>query len=351
MMKLMLCFVFTGIPQSLRAVLFKEAGLGPDETDLRCIVEQDMPRWLLCARSDNTVKKHSSYFGHFCKYMNSHKRSSLPARSIDVAMYCTHLLNINKSDHVISSVIYAIKYYHNLHGYADPTDCSRVKFLQDASKRVMHKPVIKKDIISPGVIKSLFAKYHSSEDLAVIRDLAMIILSFTAFLRYDELSNLRCNDVTFHNDSYLNIHLRKSKTDVMRDGDNILVAKLDSVSCPYLALKRYISVAHIDVHSSDFLFKGLYRSKNKVGLRKSNKKLSYTRTKEVLLCRLREFVPAGLNLGLHSLRSGGASAAASSKNVNDRCWRRHGRWKSDVANGYVKESINNRLTVSKNLGI
>ena len=221
--------------------------------------------------------------------MNSHKKSFLSARSIYLAMYCTHLLNINKSDHVISSVIYEITYYHNLHGYADPTDCSIVKFLQDASKRV---------------IKSLFAKYHSSEDLAVIRDLAMIILSFTVFLRYDELSNLRCNDVTFHNDYYLNFHLRKSKTDVIRDGDNILVAKLDSVSCPYLALKKYISVAHIDVHSSDLLFKALYRSKNKVGLRKSNTKLSYTRTKEVLLCRLREFVPAGLNLGLHSLRSG-----------------------------------------------
>ena len=27
-----------------------------DETELRCIVEQDMTRWLMCARSDSMVK-------------------------------------------------------------------------------------------------------------------------------------------------------------------------------------------------------------------------------------------------------------------------------------------------------
>ena len=77
----------------------------------------------------------------------------------------TYLININKSGHVItiSSVIYAIKYYHNLHGNANLTDCNRLKFLQDASKHVMNTLVIKKDIISPDNIKSLFAKYHSSD--------------------------------------------------------------------------------------------------------------------------------------------------------------------------------------------
>jgi hypothetical protein len=54
---------------------------------------------------------------------------------------------------------------------------------------------------------------------------------------------------------------------------------------------------------------------------------------------------------LHSLRSGGATAAASA-GVDDRLFKKHGRWKSDSAkDGYVKESISNRMRVSKQLGL
>lgn len=50
--------------------------------------------------------------------------------------------------------------------------------------------------------------------------------------------------------------------------------------------------------------------------------------------------------GLHSLRSGGATAAAAA-GIDDRLFKKHGRWKSDKAkDGYVKENINVGLFVS-----
>ena len=53
--------------------------------------------------------------------------------------------------------------------------------------------------------------------------------------------------------------------------------------------------------------------------------------------------------GLHSLRSGGATAAANA-GVNDRLFKRHGRWRSDKAkDGYVKDNLEALLSVSKNL--
>ena len=58
------------------------------------------------------------------------------------------------------------------------------------------------------------------------------------------------------------------------------------------------------------------------------------------------------NYGTHSLRSGGATAAANSDRVNDRCWKRHGRWKSDSSKDmYVLDSVQIRLQVSLNLGL
>lgn len=56
-------------------------------------------------------------------------------------------------------------------------------------------------------------------------------------------------------------------------------------------------------------------------------------------------------LGLHSLRSDGATAAATA-HVEDRLFKKHGRWKTDCAkDGYIKENISERLSVTKNLGI
>jgi len=55
--------------------------------------------------------------------------------------------------------------------------------------------------------------------------------------------------------------------------------------------------------------------------------------------------------GLHSLRAGGTTAAANAK-VPDRIFKRHGRWKSENAkDGYVKDSLESRLMVSKSIGL
>ena len=55
--------------------------------------------------------------------------------------------------------------------------------------------------------------------------------------------------------------------------------------------------------------------------------------------------------GLHSLHSGGATMAANS-GVSDRVFQRHGRWKSGQAKDiYVDDDLDQRLSVSKFLGL
>ena len=44
--------------------------------------------------------------------------------------------------------------------------------------------------------------------------------------------------------------------------------------------------------------------------------------------------------------------AAANANVPDRCFNRHGRWKSENAkDGYIKDKVESRLRVSKSLGL
>ena len=73
--------------------------------------------------------------------------------------------------------------------------------------------------------------------------------------------------------------------------------------------------------------------------------------RELLLEKLEKI---GLNpkqYGLHSLRAGGATAAANA-GVPDRLFKRHGCWRSENAkDGYVKDSLTNRLSVTKDMGL
>lgn len=281
--------------------------------------------------------------------MLSHNKQYLPCKGINVALFLVSLLNSNTSYSVMSSYVYSIKYFHELYCMPDPTCHQCVKNLLECCKRRNYRPRAKKDVVCATDIRELFVKYLGNKDLMVLRDLTIIVLCFAAFLRYDEVSSLRCKDVRLESD-HMSLYIQKSKTDQYRDGNSILVAKVSSVSCPVQAVKDYCSAASIDLKSSDYLFKPIFRTRHHTGLIKKNKKLSYTRTKETVVSRLKEVRP-GLNFGLHSLRAGGATAAANN-NVDDRCWKRHGRWKSDSSkDGYVKDSTQKRLSVSQSLGL
>ena len=55
--------------------------------------------------------------------------------------------------------------------------------------------------------------------------------------------------------------------------------------------------------------------------------------------------------GLHSLRSGGITSVVRNS-VLERLLKVHGRWKTDAAKDmYVEESLDNRLQVTKCLGL
>ena len=110
--------------------------------------------------------------------------------------------------------------------------------------------------------------------------------------------------------------------------------------------KRYLSLSGFHSNSDHFIFKPIFKSKGIAKLINKNKKLSYTAARENVVKRLKSVAP-----NLNSLRSGGASTAAKSY-VNERCLKRHGRWKSDLSkDGYIEDSFDSRMSVSQNLGL
>lgn len=198
-----------------------------------------MPPFLTLSRSHNTNVKYLSYFKRFKSFMLDKSHSYLPANSIHVACFIVHLLERKMSPHCVNSFVYSIKWAHQLRGLPDPTSNAYVKTLMESGKRMHTVPKKKKSCIPSEVITSLFSSQGQSDDPVIVRDLAIIILCFCAFLRYDEVSNLRCNDVSFYSD-YVKINIKKSKTDQYRLGNEVVLSKLDSDACSFKALHKYI---------------------------------------------------------------------------------------------------------------
>lgn len=216
---------------------------------------------LVKSKSDSTVSKYYSYFKKWEDFITSKGGVAIPAEPIHVALYLTELIDKQSSSSIVSNVVYSLKWAHSLRNLHDPTDNLFVKNLLEASKRLLTKPKTRKDIVTTDNLIMLCDKYIQSDDILVLRDLAMILIAFAGFLRFDELSSLRCNDVIFH-DSHISIRIRKSKTDQYRHGDRIVISKGESVACPYTMLQRYMRVAGLSVTDDTFLFKPCYRSKN-----------------------------------------------------------------------------------------
>ena len=56
-----------------------------------------------------------------------------------------------------------------------------------------------------------------------------------------------------------------------------------------------------------------------------------------------------LQYSLHSLRSGGATAAAAVSSVSREELKRHGRWASSAVDNYIEPSLDARLSISQKI--
>ena len=217
-----------------------------------------------------------------------------------------------------------------------------------AMQRSLAKPVRKKEPITPDMLWQIVNSMSDPPSLSDLRTSAVCLLAFAGFFWIDEVLKLRCEDVQFCAD-HMKIRVRGSKTDQYRKGDTVLVARSSECTCPVAMLEKYIKLGRVDTKPSEFLFRGISKTKYRESLRSGP--ISYTRLREVVKQKLKDLGFDESVFGLHSLRAGGATAAAN-KGVPDRLFKRHGRWKSEAAkDGYILDSEVAMLEVTKQLGI
>ena len=146
------------------------------------------------------------------------------------------------------------------------------------------------------------------------------------------------------------LYIPCSKTDQLRKGDELVIARTHNKTCPVAMLESYLSETGTLLSDQRWLFRPICKSSKFEKLREDGC-ISYSCLRDLFKKKLKGLGYNPDEFGLHSLRAGGATAAANS-GVPDRLFKRHGRWKSEGAkDGYVEDSMEHRLEVTKNIGL
>ena len=304
---------------------------------------------VLKSRAVSTTKKYLYAIDRWRQWARAKTEiSEFPIIDIQFALYLQHIAQ-GGSKSAVEEAVNAISWLQQLAGEPCVSQSPIVKSVLAGLKHQLAVPKSKKEPVTVEMLERMVEEAGCSPTLSDSRLMALSFLAFSAFLRYDELANLRCCDVRFLSDHAV-ICIRSSKTDQFREGAEVVVARTGTSTCPVAKVEQYVLLACIDLSLTERLFRAIQKLKNGEKLRKSGT-ISYTRVRELITSKFRQLGYDPSNFGVHSFRSGGATAAANA-GVPDRMFKRHGRWKSESAkDGYVKDSLKSRLQVSKSLGL
>lgn len=312
-----------------------------------------IPDLLRCSRADNTSISYKRGFNRWKQWALSHGlevRDVLPAKPFHVAIYLASLIQTANSPSPIINAFYSIKWFHDLFDFDSPTSSYLVKNVLEASKRRLYKPIVKKLPVTVEMISAMFKRLYNEGNLKQQRTICACLLAYAGFLRSDELLKLRRSDIIF-NSVYMSVFIESSKTDKYRDGAWILIARTGTELCPVVNLEKYFSWANVSDDSDVYVFSQLSATKTGYKFRNDGKHIAYSNLRPLFIEAFKPHVSDISKYGLHSLRSGGATKAANS-GIPDRMFKRHGRWLSESAkDGYIQDSIDERLKVSKSLGL
>ena len=313
-----------------------------------------LPEVALGSRADNTTLTYLNGFKRWRSWASKFPEITvLPAAPTYVALYLLSVLQSSSSPpSPVQSALYSIRWAHDIAGLESPTSHTLPqKVLESARWRLSHQ-TSKKLPMTGEILLKFFQSLDGS--LVDTRFMAMALLAFAGFLRFDELSNLKLKDVVSHA-TYFELFIVSSKTDQYREGAVVPIVKTGTDLCPWANLLKYLSQAKLSLPTSahggeGFLF-GSIQTKSGSQFIRSASKLSYTRCREVLLKKLADVGLDPKCYSWHSFRSGGASSAANN-GISDRMFKRHCRWRSENAkDGYVQDSLESRLAVSISLGL
>eukprot|EP00117_Sycon_ciliatum_P009518 scpid21935/ scgid11781/ Integrase/recombinase xerD homolog len=304
-----------------------------------------LPSVLARARAPATLKKYAACFQRWRTWAVNQGVAAVGADSFHVALYLVKLINEARTAAPITSAVCSISWMHKSHGLADPCANDVVANVHQAAKRILACPKNRKQPLSKSVLRKLSKEYRRSESLQDLQVMTLLAIGFAGLLRWNDLTQLRVDEVLIKN-QYAAVFLEVRKNDQLRHGNWIFIARSKGEACPVHLLEELVARGgHLQQSP---LFGKISQHRGKKVIRGQ---MSYSRARELVRCAVSRVGEDPNVYGLHSLRSGGATAAAAA-GIPDRLIQRQGGWRSEKSmRMYFSESLPNMLRVSRCLAV
>lgn len=299
---------------------------------------ESVKRYAQKSKSDNTRRAYKSDWNDFVLYCDRYGLTPSPATPETVVLYLTSLADGGAKYSTLKRRIAAINQVHKLNGMASPATDSVKEILKGIKNENGSAQEQKAALLFPEISQLIRL---IDTDLKGQRDRAMILLGFAGFLRRSELCGLKLEYIKFV-DSGLIITLPQAKTGANQE--IAIEAGAFPVFCPVGNLKKWIDQSGI---TSGYLFPYV----DKGGKIQNPEKPITTAGFVKMLKKYCEKI--GINpdeIGGHSLRAGGATQA-SLNNASETGIKKHGRWKSDVYQEYIRIADRFKNNPSGKLGL
>jgi integrase len=317
-----------------------EAGVGDRE-------KEQLRAHAVGAVAPSTLRSYLSAYGAFGDWCsNKLGKQAADASAVQVAQYLSAIAEQGKAAASIQTALAALKWARKITGASDWTEAPFVKMVTAGLMKQVARPTRRKEPITLAQIEKICATGQGENSkLARLRRKCIFLIGFTGFFRADEMINLKRKNVTWpQKGKFVEIQVEKSKCDQLRGGRTVHIHKAENPRiCPVRMVARMMRKQREG--PEDRVFQGLRKIKG--GHAYSSKKVSYNLLRNVVQRGMAAIGEDPKNFGTHSLRAGGATAAAQA-NIEPRLVQRHGRWaRMESMNAYVQDALVDKLAVSK----
>jgi site-specific recombinase XerD len=276
-------------------------------------------------KAQSTRKAYRTDFRIFKAWCDAKGVASLPAAPETVASYlAAHGARSKPS--TLGRRVAAIRYAHKLAGLAPPTDAEGVKATMRGIRRTFGSARVRKAPAVSGKMLGMVAT--APNNLAGIRDRALLLLGFAGAFRRSELVALDVADIEETETGFL-VCIRSSKTDQEAIGRTIAIPRGD-FACPVKALRAWLDAAAIEAGP-------IFRPIDRAGTVRASRLTCRSVANFVKAYAARAGFDAGTYSG-HSLRSGFLTSAAAKGASIFKMMDQSGHKSVDTLRGYVRDA-------------
>ncbi len=281
------------------------------------------------SKAENTLRAYEADWNDYYDWCTHHNLKVLPSEPETIVNYINDLADHAKAN-TVSRRLSAISENHKSAGFIDDNPCRTglVRNALDAIKREYGTLQRGKAPILADDLRNI-SLYFDCNDIAGIRDKALLLLGFMGAFRRSELVGIDIEDLNFTPDGVV-VFLAHSKGDQEGQGEQVAIPYSSNPAiCAVRALKTWIQEAYLIAGP---LFRPLNKHKQIRNSRLTNQSVAIIVKKYAKLAGLNPNHFAG-----HSLRRGFATSAAQ-YDIDERSIMQQTRHKSEkMVRRYIEQ--------------